>query len=504
MAQQSNRTALGKKKKPPENQQFKVQVSRWKTGFATIGFSALTLFLAVLTIKPPAALALFSISMVILMSFLCACCACLWMRRRPICVIDAQGITDYGVFAKGFGLISWQNVVSVTEYRDRGSVCLLVRVNNFDQLIARRNSLLRPSLLLNGMLSKCFGGEIAVPLTYCNTDAQTVREQIYNYSQMPQLAPPVKSSLLQGQLVLRTRIVAVTLVSLVLIAVAYWLWQHLQNPTLQILGLDSRIQVGKQVWLQEYDVENYGHDTTGMHLEFSGRALDTNLLKNPRVLIEYETKSQIASPFVLMKSREIVPLVQVKKNVWAGDSKCAFLAHKDEMIFSGLHLYSNKITSAIGWWTDLSGPRLRINLFADVPKIGDENLNLKVVPIEYPNSSATTRNRFASTNEKDFGSDPILSKGVPKAFPVTAYPDSYILWLSAVELKLDSAAAPTAIATYYKEELNRKGWKTTLKDDKPNQTLVVDGLKGKDRITVTINQIPHHTPVDIFLWFNYQ
>ncbi len=500
MSEQFNRTALGEKKTSPENQNFKVQVSRWKVGFATIGLFALTVFMAVLTIKPPAALVLFSQTMVTLMTVSCACHASLWLRRRPICVIDAQGITDCGVLSKGFGFISWRNVQSVREYRDRGSVCLLVRVNNFDQLIARRNSLLRPSLKFSEFLC---GGEVGVPLTYCSTDAQTVLEQIYNYSKKPQLAPPARPLARREQLVVTIRIAAVTLFTVVLLAVAYWLWQHFQNPTLQILGLDSRVQVGKQVWLQEYDVENHGHDTTGIHLEFSGRALDTNLLKNPRVLIEYETKSQIASPFLLMKSREIVPLVQVKKNVWSGDSKRAFLAHKDDMIFSGLHLYSNKFTSAIGWWTDVLGPRLRINLFADIPKIGDENLNLKVVPIEYPNSPATTRNRFASTKEKNFGSGPILSEGVPKDFPVTAYPDSYILWLSAVELKLDSAAAPTAIAAYYKEELNRKGWKTQINDDKPNQTLVVDGLKGKDRITVTINQIPHHTAVDIFLWFKY-
>jgi hypothetical protein len=505
MSEDFNRTSLGEiKLTSPENEQFKVFVSRGKVGIVAFALSAMTICIAYLVTRQGQVTYL-ELPLIFLMACISICFAGISLRRRPICVIDAQGITDYGFVSHGYGLISWQNVEGVTKFWDRTGVSLVVKVNNFNQLLARRNILIRPILLVTGSLGKLAGGEILLPISYSSTDAESVRKQILRYSEMPHLAPPVKPLAQQGrQLLVSLRIAVVMVVTVVLLAVAYWLWQQLQTPTLQILGLDNRVQVGKQVWLQQYEIENYGRDTTGMHVEFSGRALDTNFIKNPRVLIEYETKSQIASSFVVMKTREIVPLVQVKKNLWAGDSKRAFLAHKDNMMLSGLHLYSNKFTSAIGWWTDVLGPRLEIHLFADVPKIGDESLSLKVVPTEYPDSAATVRSRFTSTTEKNFGSGPILSEGVPKDFLVTAYPDSYILWLSAVELKLDSAAAPTAIAAYYKEELNRKSWKTTLKNDKPNQTLVVDGLKDKDHITVTINLIPHHTPIDIFLWLNHQ
>jgi hypothetical protein len=305
------------------------------------------------------------------------------------------------------------------------------------------------------------------------------------------VVPTVRLALLSG-------------VILVLLAVAYWLWQQSQNPTLTVLGEDNRIEAGNQVWIEQYDVENFGHETTGIRVELSGQALSSNLLKNPRVLLEYEDKTQLDSPYVIMKSREIIPLVQVKRDVWVGESKVAFLAHKDNQILSGLQLFSNKFTTAIGWWTDVLGPRLAIHLFADVSKIGVGNLNLKVVPMEFPNNVAIVHNHFSSTRARNFGRRPIFSVGVPKNFPVVAYPGSHILWLSADEVKLDSAATPAAIAGFYTEELKHNSWKTTVKDEKAIAALVIDGFKGKDHITVTINQIPLHTPVDILLWLHHQ
>ena len=296
------------------------------------------------------------------------------------------------------------------------------------------------------------------------------------------------------------------LVVLAYFAHMFWLQLHMPKRSLEILGNDGGrfewpIEMGKEVCLHDYLVQNFGQETTGLKVEISGQAFDANLLINPRVLIEFEDKSQIDVPYVAKKIRQIMPLVQMRKNFWVGISKDAFLAHKDDMISEAVQLLLGKSklsNGAIGWWSDNLGPGVTIYLFADVPKNGKGSLNLKAIPIACPGSAVGVFNRITTTALKS-GDEPILSVAVPTDFPVTAYPDSQIIWLSRTGVKLNSAATPTAIAAYYKEELNRKNWKTTVKEDHANRTLIVEGSKGKSYISIEMLEIEQYTPIKIRL-----
>lgn len=165
----------------PGREQFEVRVSRWRLAFLTIisSTAAISLAVAVATFSQVTHLTVVSLVMTVAIS---AALATVWLRRRPFCVIDDQGITDCGVYSQGFGLIEWQNIESVVKCGSRAGISLLVRVNNYDDLLLRRNLLIKPLLLLSGGFLRFFGGQILLPVAWSNTDAETVRQQISRFS----------------------------------------------------------------------------------------------------------------------------------------------------------------------------------------------------------------------------------------------------------------------------------------------------------------------------------
>lgn len=493
----------------PSSDQFTVNKSRWLIAFSTIALAIITCVIAVALAysKTRILIAFFPLAVAALLS---AAYVKVWLRHSPICRIDHEGITDYGFFSQGFGLIRWHNIEGVNKFRDRSGTGILLKVNNFDELIERRNPLMRPLLFLNGRMMDVLGGQIYLPISAGDTDAETVCQKIHHYSaNQTQLAPPLKLAqaftarlAFMGYAALSVCAIAAVFVAL------YSVWQHVQSPSLKILGDDGnygkeigmQIHMGKQVWLQDYAIENFGQETNGLQLELSGKAFETGLLKNPRILIEYVDKSQIDVSYVPKRTRELVPLVDVKNRLWVGASKSAFLAHKDDMVVQLWQLFSNKLNSdALGWWTDPLAPCLSIDLFADVPKGGKGTIDLKVVPMAFPGSAVSMLTRVVSTTQRAGYPVELPSIEVPKDFPVTAYPDSQILSLADWQVKLDSLATPEAIAAYYKEELKRNGWKAFVKENKVMRSLVVEGTKGKRTISIEMPRIKHHTPIEITL-----
>lgn len=89
----------------------------------------------------------------------------LFGRKTPLFRLDENGITDYGMLTSGYGLIKWQNIESIAEISDRGT-WLLLKVNNFNQLLNQRSLLLRPILAAFGAFYGMFGGQIYLPLPY--------------------------------------------------------------------------------------------------------------------------------------------------------------------------------------------------------------------------------------------------------------------------------------------------------------------------------------------------
>jgi hypothetical protein len=98
----------------------------------------------------------------------------LFGRKTPLFRFDEEGITDYGLLTSGYGLIKWQDIQSVAELSQRGT-WLLLKVNNFDELLKRRNILGRPILAAFGAFYGIFGGQIYLPLPYGKTDASEVK-----------------------------------------------------------------------------------------------------------------------------------------------------------------------------------------------------------------------------------------------------------------------------------------------------------------------------------------
>jgi hypothetical protein len=192
----------------PGSERFEVRVSRWKLGVQTIILSMITavevivyvlihqsrFYLGFSHTKPMwAFMWLLSVIILVIVS---VTSAATWLRCRPFFAIDDQGITDYGVYLQGFGLIRWQNIervgprIGMTLFGMKGGVrggvwggvSLFVKVNNYKELVSRRNPLMRLFLLLRGRYLESFGGQILLPIELSNTDSVTVREQISHYS----------------------------------------------------------------------------------------------------------------------------------------------------------------------------------------------------------------------------------------------------------------------------------------------------------------------------------
>lgn len=491
----------------PESERFEVKVSRGKVAVAAIAIFALACIVAFLMTLSKAPLEIVALPL-IAMATLGASFANLWLWPRPICVINDEGVTDYGFFSQGFGLIRWRNIQGVDKFEDRTGTSLLVKVNNFDELIERRHPLMRPFFALNGTICNFLGGQILLPISYSEIDAETVWQQIYHYGEhKTQLAPPLKGFERFKMLLAFGACTALLACTVIAGGIgAYWLWQHLRNPSLTILVGDNgsygerrgkQIPMGKQAFVQEYILRNYGQDTTGLQVEITGDAFDNKLLKNPQLLVEFADKAQAGDSYVAKKNRELVPLVEGKKNLWRGISKRAFIGHQDD-ILKPFQVFSGYYTNGIGWRTSYTDfdPCVKIQLFVDVQEKGNGSVSLKVAPIACPGGAASNLTKIATSGQKLIGA-PIFSVDVPKYFPVTAYPGSQILWLAASHVCLDSIASPADISAYYKDELNRKGWSTSIKMDYATNELILRGSKGKRSISIQMKEIPHHTPIEI-------
>lgn len=173
-------------------ERFEVHVCRWKAALATVFFAAFTVFEAIVIgrmdcwrVLPLMTLVTFALTLGFGLS-MTAVMGSVWLRRRPFYIIDDRGITDNGIFLGGFGLILWQNIERVTKYSAHGT-SLLLRVNNFHELLSRRNFLIKPMVYSYGLLCNLLGGQLVLPITYTRSDAPTVSQQIVHYSNRPQL-----------------------------------------------------------------------------------------------------------------------------------------------------------------------------------------------------------------------------------------------------------------------------------------------------------------------------
>jgi len=170
----------------PASERFEVRVSRWKAALISVTCFTLTVVMAVLA---NAMFREFKYALgvgwlnVIILAIASAACAGLWLRRRPFWVIDDQGVTDCGFLGKGFGLIGWQNIEGITKWGwSPGGPILLMKVNNYDELLSQRNPLIQPFLLLSGRYNGSIGGQISLSILWSDTNLEIVGQQISYYS----------------------------------------------------------------------------------------------------------------------------------------------------------------------------------------------------------------------------------------------------------------------------------------------------------------------------------
>lgn len=115
----------------------------------------------------------------------------LWLRRRPLFTIDDQGLTDYGFYSQGFGLIRWENIESLTpRWMGRSGLNLFMKVNNYDELLSQRNLLMQPLLMIGSGMNWFFGAQILLPVGWGDTDIDVISQAVYSFSKNKVSVPP--------------------------------------------------------------------------------------------------------------------------------------------------------------------------------------------------------------------------------------------------------------------------------------------------------------------------
>lgn len=437
----------------------------------------------------------------VLFVFITALYVSLAIRKRPLYVVDMDGITDHGLLGRGFGLIKWRNIKSVQTYMDRNSVSLALKVDNLDELLDRRNALMRPLLWLNAKLSGDLGGEIMLSVTLAKVGHADLLEKISECSKENGRDVVVPPQSFGKQFISRGK---VTLLLFLIIAIvgffAFSFYVSLAPKLpmqLHILGGDwehkTQVPTGKNSWIEDITVQNFGGAIKGVKIELSGSGLSSGFLKDPHVLLQCDNNN---SP-VHTTSRILLPLHQEQKNVWVGTSETAYFPHKDDDLVEAYKLFApwerSVLKENIGWWSDTIGPSTKIQLFANVASKGNGNLKVKVIPLSSPTSAVNQTLDLDVTHESRIN-QPLYSVQPPRDYPVTLYPGGQVSWLSPVELNFDSAAKSAEIVEYYKSELQKKAWKVQYRYDGHG---VLTAKKGHHQITINIQELSGHTPVSI-------
>jgi hypothetical protein len=265
------------------------------------------------------------------------------------------------------------------------------------------------------------------------------------------------------------------------------IWEQVRPPEIEIPhfgNFESPLALGKKMWVDGFIIHNYGQETRGIRFELSGDALDSHLLQSPAVLIDSSDRTQLSFPCRKRnQTRELVHLEHTKSGDWIGESKSTVLPHENGMVVEPMFFMTSAMSGGDPWRHELE-----VTLFADVLKKGKGNLKLDVTA----NGALTIplKLKVATTIEDDGRATPMASVRVPSTFPLPAYPGSIIDLLSAWDIKLYSEADTKKVTEFYREELQKRGWKVTTDKIDPKMNLEANllGRKGKDKIRVEISK----------------
>ena len=234
----------------------------------------------------------------------------------------------------------------------------------------------------------------------------------------------------------------------------YLSWQHLRPPSLELnnwqdKGVDLRIVSGKQVYIDEYELRNFGRQTCGITIELSGSALENDSISNPCVLMNSQDKTTMEfPPSFSNQTRNYLPLAKLPNGVWSTKSESTILQHKNDFMVESLGMFP----LMFGLCNNLTEHNFTIQLFADVSNNAKGSMKLKVNPIEYPSIAVQMTNHIAVRRGKQCDVlDPLPCEGIPASFPVSAYPGSQIAILSNYQVRLDSKGSVPEIISYYKK-----------------------------------------------------
>lgn len=428
----------------------------------------------------------------------------LLFRRRPLYEVNERGIVDHGLMSLGFGLIEWRNIQSVRTFEQRGSTSLLVKVDNYNELLERRNLLIRPYLWLSGMLSAMLGGEITLTITLGNASQSAILECISYFSRRSgrDVVAPKRGFLKEAAA--RAVLIGFLLVMFSFFGLfgleLYKHWLPHMSPKLETLdaGFPSQVPVNKKsAWIDDVIVQNFGGDSRGIKIELSGSSFDTGLLKQPKVLVQYDEKPEDLQ-HVRLRTRELLTLREEKKNFWTATSATANMPHKDNTFMDTVKFLApngqSMLKQDIGFWTDTTSPNLLVEIFADTVKKGSGSVTLKVIPLANP-SKAVSQTLQVKSDKISIYDMPLYSVSIPKDYPISLYPGGQIMWVSGNDLKFDSEARPEQIALYYEKDLHQRGWKTSSWKEQSNIGLTAN--KGEARMSIRIYHLPGHSPVEM-------
>lgn len=180
------------RKQPTENQILEVSLSRWMAGVATVSCALASLVSIGLVVAVFLQADRSRTPLLVQLAFLGPFCVlggiglwatvgfarCLLVRQRPLFRLDHEGITDFGLLTSGYGLIKWQDIEGISELTDRNGTWLMVKVNNFHDLVKRRNIFFRPLLYLMASFYGMFGGEIYLPTPFAKTKIEIIKSQL--------------------------------------------------------------------------------------------------------------------------------------------------------------------------------------------------------------------------------------------------------------------------------------------------------------------------------------
>lgn len=428
----------------------------------------------------------------------------LLFRRRPLFEIDERGIIDHGLMSLGFGLIEWRNIQSVRTFEEKGSTSLLIKVDNYNELLERRNLLIRPYLWLSGMLCAMVGGEITLTITLGNASQAVILECISHFSRQSgrDVVAPKRGFFKEAAG--RVALIGFLIVLFSFFGLfgfeLYKQWLPHMNPNLETLGDSFPRQVPvnkKSAWIDDVIVQNFGGDSRGIKIELSGSSFDTGLLKQPKVLIQYDEKPEDLQ-HVRLRTRELLTLREERKNFWTATSATANMPHKDNTFVDTVKFFApngqSMLKQDIGFWTDTTSPNLSVEIFADTVKKGSGSVILKVIPLANPTKAASQTLQVKSDKIAIYDM-PLYSVSTPKDYPISLYPGGQIMWVSGNDLKFDSDARPEQIASYYEKELHQRGWKTSSKEE--HSSIGLTATKGQAHMSIRIYHLPGHSPVEM-------